>query len=188
MLLRASTPFTCTREYVEIAENRIRKRRRTDCFVLVTWCFFQEACPKGHQGDQGIRYIVNGMDICLEGSTEEHNKDKNTDTGISLIYRVPPMFVSIPNWTRRSGKLVSRVFHSDSAYESRESVTTRRVPRRSCTVTSRPSMSRTLRDFTPLSSRMHKWSKSYMAWGFFRSCCISACYGSGKWKGPTFDT
>lgn len=31
----------------------------TEC-VIASWCYLQEACAKGHQGDQGIRNQVHG--------------------------------------------------------------------------------------------------------------------------------
>lgn len=59
-----------------------------------------------------------------------------------FYYRVPPMSVSIPNSTRRSGKLVLKVSHIASVSESRESETTRKEPSANYTPMSRLSMSR----------------------------------------------
>merc|ERR1711964_690418 len=62
-----------------------------------------------------------------------------------------------PQLNRRSGRQVSRAFHTDSVSASRESVTTRRVLPSVCTATSRPSMLRMRRDCRLLWLRMLRW-------------------------------
>lgn len=66
-----------------------------------------------------------------------------------LNTRAPRTSVSTPSWTRRSGNAVSRACLSVSVSASRVSVTTRRAPRRSSTLTSRPSTSRSPRVSKP---------------------------------------
>ena len=60
------------------------------------------------------------------------------------------MSASILSWTRRSGKPVSRVFHTDFVSASRESEMMKRAQSRSSTLTSRLSMLRVRRDCRPL--------------------------------------
>lgn len=85
------------------------------------------------------------------------SRERRWLTALSSTHRAPKMSASTPNWTRRSGNPVSRASHSESVSASAVSVTTRRVPRRSFTLSSRPSMSRTLRVCRQLWLRMLRW-------------------------------
>lgn len=128
---------------------------------IAAWRIIQEARTQGHQGDQGIRNQINGTQTSTpKQRTREwagvSHMDKGRLTQI-FLHRAHPTFVLILNWTRRSGRLVSRAFRTDSVSESHESVTTRRARRKSCTATFRRSMSKMQRDFRQLLLRMHEW-------------------------------
>ena len=68
---------------------------------------------------------------------------------VLISFRAPRMSASTRSSTRRSGNPALRAFPSGCVCASRESVTTRRVPRRSYTATCRQSTSRTPRAYTP---------------------------------------
>ncbi len=83
------------------------------------------------------------------------------------------MFVSIPNWTRRSGKLVSRVFRTDCVSESQESETMKKTHVTSYTATSRRSMLRMRRDCKQRLLRMHRGRTSWHGLGGVRFCWLA---------------
>ena len=68
---------------------------------------------------------------------------------VLISFRALRMSASTRSSTRRSGNPASRAFPSGCVCASRESVTTRRVPRRSYTATCRQSTSRTPKAYTP---------------------------------------
>ena len=75
---------------------------------------------------------------------------------VLITSRAPRMSASTRSSTRRSGNPASRAFPSGCVCASRESVTTRRVPRRSYTATCRQSTSKTPRAYTPPLLRMRR--------------------------------
>jgi Ribosomal protein L31e len=75
---------------------------------------------------------------------------------VLISFRAPRMSASTRSSTRKSGNPASRAFPFGCVCASRESVTTRRVPRRSYTATCRQSTSRTPRAYTPLLLRIRR--------------------------------
>lgn len=179
----ANTQSISTNEYVQDYRISLMKStrwppgvghfgRKTDLEQLqqVHGVSFKKRAPRAIKeikkfAEKAMVLIDPGPHVVLVDVYIASRTDADSDI---LQYREPMTSVSTLNSTRKSGNLVSKACHTVYACESRENVTMRRMPRRSCTATSRRSMSRIQRASRLLLSRTResKWVSEGEKWMF----------------------
>jgi len=158
MSSHVNTPFTSTREYVrKIQRGEEDSKRNRGWQIIFNSSMVSPSRSAPQKPSRRSRHSQQSQWYEKKESAPREGKGAGKWlTG--EIFRVPPMFVSIHNWTRRYGRVESRAPTTDSASEFRESVTMRREPRRSCTATYRQSMLRAQRAYKPPWLRMLRFS------------------------------